>query len=170
MSIDFAGVHSVANGPKPTSLGCGGMSVAGDQVTRRLVAWAADVAGYSRLMGGDEEGTLARLKATIKAFVDPAIASHAGRIVKTLVTVCWWNLAAPSMPPAARSKSRTRRRRIAAVAESPFRASHSQRTAGAFGGPVNVEVRRKGGYAWVSSGSPDRNRKRRSRLSNAHYD
>jgi len=34
-------------------------------------------------MGGDEEGTLARLKATIKAFVDPAIASHRGRIVKT---------------------------------------------------------------------------------------
>ena len=44
---------------------------------------AADVAGYSRLMGIDEEGTLARLKAVRKAFVDPAIASHRGRIVKT---------------------------------------------------------------------------------------
>jgi adenylate cyclase len=44
---------------------------------------AADVAGYSRLMGTDEEGTLARLKAARKTAVDPAIASHRGRIVKT---------------------------------------------------------------------------------------
>jgi adenylate cyclase len=44
---------------------------------------AADVAGYSRLMGSDEEGTLARLKAVRKLLVDPAIASHRGRIVKT---------------------------------------------------------------------------------------
>ena len=44
---------------------------------------AADVAGYSRLMGVDEEGTLARLKAVRKALVDPTIASHRGRIVKT---------------------------------------------------------------------------------------
>src|SRR3954467_5912482 len=51
---------------------------------RRLAAvLAADVAGYSRLMGTDEEGTLARLKAARKAVVDPAIASHRGRIVKT---------------------------------------------------------------------------------------
>jgi adenylate cyclase len=44
---------------------------------------AADVAGYSRLMGVDEEGTHARLKAARKALVDPSIASHRGRIVKT---------------------------------------------------------------------------------------
>jgi adenylate cyclase len=44
---------------------------------------AADVAGYSRLMGADEEGTLAALKAHRKAIVDPAIADHRGRIVKT---------------------------------------------------------------------------------------
>src|SRR5467141_3832075 len=44
---------------------------------------AADVAGYSRLMGLDEEGTLARLKAVRKTLVDPIIASHRGRIVKT---------------------------------------------------------------------------------------
>ena len=51
---------------------------------RRLAAvLAADVAGYSRLMGTDEEGTLARLKAVRKALVDPVIASHRGRIVKT---------------------------------------------------------------------------------------
>ena len=51
---------------------------------RRLAAvLAADVAGYSRLMGADEEGTLARLKALRKALVDPTIAAHRGRIVKT---------------------------------------------------------------------------------------
>ena len=44
---------------------------------------AADVAGYSRQMGRDEERTLARLKAIRKSLVDPAIASHRGRIVKT---------------------------------------------------------------------------------------
>ena len=44
---------------------------------------AADVVGYSRLMGRDEEGTLARLKAVRKALVDPSIAEHRGRIVKT---------------------------------------------------------------------------------------
>jgi adenylate cyclase len=55
-----------------------------ERVERRLAAvLAADVAGYSRLMGGDEEGTLARLKAVRKALFDPAIASHRGRIVKT---------------------------------------------------------------------------------------
>jgi len=53
-------------------------------VDRRLAAvLAADVAGYSRLMGTDEEGTLARLKAVRRAVVDPAIAFHRGRIVKT---------------------------------------------------------------------------------------
>jgi adenylate cyclase len=51
---------------------------------RRLAAvLAADVAGYSRLMGADEEGTLSRLKATRKALIDPTIAMHRGRIVKT---------------------------------------------------------------------------------------
>lgn len=55
-----------------------------ERVERRLAAvLAADVAGYSRLMGADEEGTLARLKAVRKALVDPTIASHRGRIVKT---------------------------------------------------------------------------------------
>ena len=55
-----------------------------ERVERRLAAvLAADVAGYSRLMGADEEGTLARLKAVRKDLVDPTIASHRGRIVKT---------------------------------------------------------------------------------------
>ena len=52
--------------------------------TRRLVAiLAADVAGYSRLMGADEEGTLERLKAVRRQLIDPKIAEHHGRIVKT---------------------------------------------------------------------------------------
>jgi TolB-like protein/Tfp pilus assembly protein PilF len=51
---------------------------------RRLAAiLAADVAGYSRLMGADEEGTLAQLKAYRRELVDPKIAEHRGRIVKT---------------------------------------------------------------------------------------
>jgi adenylate cyclase len=52
--------------------------------TRRLAAiLAADVAGYSRLMGADEEGTLERLKALRRELLDPKIAGHHGRIVKT---------------------------------------------------------------------------------------
>jgi adenylate cyclase len=51
---------------------------------RRLAAiFAADVAGYSRLIGADEEGTLARLKAHLRELIDPTIAEHQGRIVKT---------------------------------------------------------------------------------------
>src|SRR5262245_37541172 len=51
---------------------------------RRLAAIvSADVAGYSRLMGRDEIGTLTALKALREEVVDPAIASHGGRIVKT---------------------------------------------------------------------------------------
>ena len=52
--------------------------------TRRLAAiLAADVAGYSRLIGEDEAGTLGRLKAVRARVIDPAIAEHRGRIVKT---------------------------------------------------------------------------------------
>src|SRR5712691_11599072 len=52
--------------------------------TRKLAAiLAADVARYSRLMGADEEGTLGRLKALRADLIDPAIAEHHGRIVKT---------------------------------------------------------------------------------------
>src|SRR5437870_13507930 len=51
--------------------------------TRRLAAiLAADVAGYSRLMGADEEGTHERLKAHLRQLVDPKIKEHRGRIVK----------------------------------------------------------------------------------------
>jgi TolB-like protein/class 3 adenylate cyclase len=55
-----------------------------ERVERRLAAiLAADVAGYSRLMGADEENTLAQLKAIRKILFDPKIAEHRGRIVKT---------------------------------------------------------------------------------------
>jgi adenylate cyclase len=64
--------------------GLPGEAVVGEQVNRRMAAiLAADVAGYSRLMGTDEEGTLARLKAHRRELLDPKIAEHHGRIVKT---------------------------------------------------------------------------------------
>jgi hypothetical protein len=51
--------------------------------TRKLAAiLVADVVGYSRLAGADEEGTLARLRALRSDLIDPAIATHHGRIVK----------------------------------------------------------------------------------------
>jgi adenylate cyclase len=54
------------------------------RVERRLAAiLAADIAGYSRLMGDDEEGTLAALKACRRELMDPKIAEYRGRIVKT---------------------------------------------------------------------------------------
>ncbi len=58
--------------------------MASERVERRLTAiLAADVAGYSRLMGVDEEGTLAALKAHRRGLLDPKITEHRGRIVKT---------------------------------------------------------------------------------------
>jgi len=58
--------------------------LATERVDRRLAAiLAADVAGYSRLMGADEEGTLARLKAHRRELVDPKVKEHRGRVVKT---------------------------------------------------------------------------------------
>src|SRR6202453_389338 len=60
------------------------MLLPGERVERRLAAvLAADVAGYSRLMGRDEERTLSQLKTFRKTLVDPAIVTHRGRIVKT---------------------------------------------------------------------------------------
>jgi adenylate cyclase len=59
-------------------------SGAPERVERRLAAiLAVDVAGYSRLMGEDEEGTLAALRAVRRELSDPKIAEHRGRIVKT---------------------------------------------------------------------------------------
>jgi adenylate cyclase len=64
--------------------------------TRRLAAiLAADVAGYSRLMGADEEGTLERLRALRRDLLDPKIAQHHGHIpgpdpgTRPPATACW---------------------------------------------------------------------------------
>ena len=55
-----------------------------ERVERRLAAiLAADVAGYSRLMGEDEAGTLARLNALRRELIDATVAERKGRIVKT---------------------------------------------------------------------------------------
>ena len=55
-----------------------------EQVERKLTAiLAADVAGYSRLMAADEEGTLAALKSHRRDSIDPKIKEHRGRIIKT---------------------------------------------------------------------------------------
>jgi adenylate cyclase len=59
--------------------------VAEERVNRKLAAiLAADVVGYSRLMGADEAGTLAALKRHREAIFDPAVAAHKGRIVKLI--------------------------------------------------------------------------------------
>ncbi len=58
--------------------------MAQERVHRRLAAiLAADVVGYSRLMGEDEEGTLASLTAHLTKLIEPSIAEHRGRVVKT---------------------------------------------------------------------------------------
>src|SRR5215470_14280471 len=59
---------------------------------RRLTAiLAADVAGYSRLMGADEEGTHQRLQGHLRELVDPEIKEHRRRTVKNRATACWQN-------------------------------------------------------------------------------
>src|SRR6476646_3710285 len=84
------GTSSGPRSPKPLLLWrrapriCSPRGKAAVIATRRLAAiLAADVAGYSRLMGADEEGTLERLKALRRELLDPKIAEHRGRIVKT---------------------------------------------------------------------------------------
>jgi adenylate cyclase len=89
-----------------------------ERVSRRLAAiLAADVVGYSRLMGVDEAGTLARLKALRKDVFDPRIAEHGGRIVKlmgdgTLVEF-------PSVVDAVRCAAEIQRAMTARSAEMP---------------------------------------------------
>jgi len=59
--------------------------MAEERLQRRLAAiLSADVVGYSRLMGSDEAGTLARLKALRRDLIDPMIAAHSGRVVKLI--------------------------------------------------------------------------------------
>ena len=76
---------------------------------RRLAAiLTADVAGYSRLMGADEEGTHERVKAHLREVVEPKISEHHGRIVKTTGDGVLANSPASSMRYAVRPKSRMR--------------------------------------------------------------
>jgi adenylate cyclase len=59
--------------------------MAEDQTNRRLAAiLAADVVGYSRMMGADEAGTLTTLKRHREAVFNPAVAEHKGRVVKLI--------------------------------------------------------------------------------------
>ena len=60
------------------------LAVASEEIERRLVAiLMADVAGYSRLIGIDDEGTLAQLNAHHAELIEPKIKEHRGRIVRT---------------------------------------------------------------------------------------
>jgi adenylate cyclase len=74
------------------------MASSGD-IERRLAAiLAADVVGYSRLMGTDEVGTMRALKMHRRELIDLQIAAHHGRIFKTRATACWSSSPASSMP------------------------------------------------------------------------
>jgi class 3 adenylate cyclase len=65
--------------------------LAEERVERRLAAiLCADVVGYSRLIGVDEEGTLAALKSHRRELIDPLIDQHRGRIVKTTGDLKGW--------------------------------------------------------------------------------
>ena len=69
--------------------------MSGDRVERRLAAiLAADVAGYSRLIGADEGGTLQALKAIRAELIDPKIAEHRGGSSRQRATGCWSSSAA----------------------------------------------------------------------------
>ena len=90
----------------------------GERVERRLAAvMAADVAGYSRLMGADEEGTLARLKTIKKAIVEPAVTTHRGRTVKT--TGDGWLIEFASAVDAVRSAVEVQRKMAEQNAAAP---------------------------------------------------
>src|SRR6266851_8585306 len=96
----------------------GSTALATERVERRLAAiLAADVAGYSRLMSADEEGTLARLKAHRRELIDPKIKEHKGRIVKT--TGDGMLVEFPSVVDAVRCAVEVQRGRVDRNAEVP---------------------------------------------------
>ena len=84
------------------------------RLERRLAAiLAAAVAGYSRLIEADEEGTLGRLKTLRRELFDPKIAEYHGRIVKTTLRplparLCRGVVIGPRGPPPSRPGDRTR--------------------------------------------------------------
>ena len=74
----------VTNEPREYDIGGRWGNMCEGRVQRRLAAiLAADVVGYTRLMGADETGTLARLKTLLAEIFEPEIETHNGRIVKT---------------------------------------------------------------------------------------
>jgi len=91
-------LHDATSTSRPSGWPCGRMTairpninprmvsfMAEERVKRKLAAiLAADVVGYSRLMGADEAGTLSALKRHREAVFDPAVAAHSGRIVKLI--------------------------------------------------------------------------------------
>src|SRR5262245_1801377 len=90
--------------------------------TRLAAIVSADVTGYSRLMGRDESGTLATLKALRQEVVDPAIAEHGGRIVKTtsdglLLEFRAWSM--PARSPCRSPSESARRERGRAILAGP---------------------------------------------------
>src|SRR3954453_1720227 len=92
----------------------------GGRVERRLAAiLAADVAGYSRLIGLDEEGTLTALRALRRELIDPVIAAHRGRVVKTTGDGMLVEFASvpPALPPAAAVQGEMGRRNADVAAE-----------------------------------------------------
>jgi len=92
---------------------------------RKLAAiLAADVVGFSRLAGEDEERILARLRALRSDLIDPTTTVHNGRVIKRMGTASSSNFVAWSMPCAARSKSRARWS-TATLASGPTSASSS---------------------------------------------
>ena len=71
-----------AFGGRMKTSSCGNRPPIGRSTKRKLAAiLAADIAGYSRLMGADEEGTLTRLKVLRRELIDPKNKQHRGRIV-----------------------------------------------------------------------------------------
>jgi class 3 adenylate cyclase len=79
--------------------------------TRRLAAiLAADVVGFSRLMGQDEEGTLARIKQLRRDLIEPKVQEHGGRVFKTTGDGFWAEFPSP-MEAVPRKPSQPRSRR-----------------------------------------------------------
>jgi class 3 adenylate cyclase len=78
----------------------------GERVERRLAAvLAADVAGFSRLSGADEEGVLAWLRALRAEVINPEVVAHDGRVFKNTGDGFLAEFRSSSRQPAARSKS-----------------------------------------------------------------
>ena len=83
--------------------------MAEERLQRRLAAiLSADVVGYSRLMGIDEAGTLARLKALRRDLIDPLIAAHSGRTFKPMGDGALVEFASAVTLSPARSRSKSR--------------------------------------------------------------